>query len=62
MLYTYSCLYDPAIFYTNDEMKRSGKQLDVEEIVRLPQIHILAQCGSADNEHMLMSIDQVLHH
>ena len=33
-------------------MKRSGKQLDVEEIVRLPQIHILTQCGSADNEQL----------
>ena len=52
VLYTYSCLYDPAVFYTKDEMKQRGKQLDVEEIIRLPQIHILAQCGSADNEQL----------
>ena len=31
-------------------MKERGKELNVEEIIWLPQIHILAQCGSTDNE------------
>ena len=38
--------------YTNDEMKQKGKEVDVEEVIHWPQIHILVQCGSADNEQL----------
>ena len=37
VLYTFSCLYDKAIFYNK------GIALDIEEFVQ-PQIHILSRC------------------
>lgn len=50
MLYTYSYLHNAAVL--NNEMKQKGKEVDVEEVIHLPQIHIIAQCGSADNEQL----------
>ncbi len=47
VLYTFSCLYDEAVFVTNDEVSlKCG--VDVEELIGKPQIHVIARCGSSD--------------
>ena len=51
VVYTIGCLYDPAVFFTQQELKERGVNVDVEEIVNKPQIHIIARCGSSD-KHM----------
>ncbi len=48
-LYTFSCLYDEALFLTDEELReRRIKNFDVEEVIGKPQIHIVARCGSSD--------------
>lgn len=51
LVYTVSCLYDPAIFYTAEELnEKQGLHIDVEEVVTKPHIHIIAQCSSKDED------------
>ena len=45
ILLTVNCLYDPAFFYTAEEIKsRTRKDLDPESIVQEPHVYILARC------------------
>ena len=50
VLYMFSCLYDEAVFLSNDELTENGDSIgtDVEELVGQPQIHVIARCGSSD--------------
>ena len=47
-----SCIYDPAFYYTSDEMKAlKGIDIDVPTLVESPEIHILGRSGSSlDNQ------------
>ena len=43
VLYTFSCLYDEAVFVAKTELsQRLANGIDVEELVGKPQIHIIA--------------------
>ena len=43
-----SCVYDPAFYYTSDEMKAmKGIDIDVPTLVESPEIHILGRSGSS---------------
>ena len=50
VVYTISCLYDQSVFLTENELKERSVNIDVEEIVNKPQIHIIARCGSSDED------------
>ena len=49
----FSCLYDPAFYYTPKELSDRGINVDVISVVEKPHIHILAQSGSSDAEQMV---------
>ena len=48
-----TCIYDPAFYYTQQELVRKGMSVDVIGTVEKPQLHILAQSGSSDTEQMM---------
>jgi len=51
-----TCLYDPAVFLTNDEYKiKTGKNIRIQKVVEQPEIHFIARCGSSDQEQLLYS-------
>ena len=61
VLHTYSCLYDPAVFYTNDKMKQENsltlKRLSVyHKFTSLPNVVVLI----TSNWHMQMSLNETL--
>lgn len=53
ILYLVQCLYDPAFFYTPEEMKIRGYgDVDVPAIVERPHLYILGRCGSKEVEQL----------
>ena len=43
-----SCIYDPAFYYTSEEMKAlKGIDIDVPTLVESPETHILGRSGSS---------------
>ena len=52
-----SCLYDPAIFLTEEEYKlKTGKaDVDIQKQVEEPEVHLIARCGSSDDEQLAYS-------
>ena len=53
ILYLIQCLYDPAYFYTPEEMKARGYgDVDVAEIVERPHLYILGRCESKEVEQL----------
>ena len=51
-----TCLYDPAIFYTNAEYNMmTGKSVNIQSIIEQPEVHFIARCGSSDRELLLYS-------
>jgi len=49
-----TCLYDPAVYYTNEEFKEEfGKSVNIQKIIEEPEVHFIAKCGSSDNEQLL---------
>ena len=43
-----SCIYDPAFYYTTEEMKAmKGIDIDVPTLVERPELHILGRSGSS---------------
>ena len=50
VLYTIGCLYDAAVFFTQDELNQNGIDIDIEETLSKPLIHIIARCGSSDED------------
>ena len=50
---TVNCLYDPAIYMTNEEYKEAtGKNINVQGEVEKPQVYIVARCRSCDIEQL----------
>ncbi|EDO30338.1 predicted protein [Nematostella vectensis] len=46
-------LYDPAFFYTSDEMKEYGHgDVDVISLVEKPHVYIIGRCGSSEAEKL----------
>lgn len=58
LLYTFSCLYDQVVFYTPEKLKSNGNAVDVDEVIRKPQIHILARCSSSDEDTLAYSVER----
>ena len=58
VVYTISCLYDQSVFLTENKLKERGVNIDVEEIVNKPQIHIIARCGSSDEDTVAYAEDR----
>jgi hypothetical protein len=54
LVFMVSCLYDPAIHYTNAEYEnRTGcKNVDVQMKVETPEVYIVARSGSSDVEQL----------
>ena len=51
ILYLVQSIYDPAFFYTPEEMKTRGYgDVDVPTIVGKPHLYILGRCGSSEIE------------
>ncbi|CAH1240896.1 Hypp6176 [Branchiostoma lanceolatum] len=46
LLVTVHPLYDPAIFYTSEEMRQQGKPMDVQSLVEEPEVYLLARSKS----------------
>ena len=39
-------MYDPAVYYTPEEMKDiTGKEVDIQEIIETPEVYLLAQAS-----------------
>ena len=53
IMYLVQCLYDPAFFFTPEEMKaRWHENLDVPSIIERPHLYILGRCGSKEIEQL----------
>lgn len=53
ILYLIQCLYDPAFFYTPEEMKARGYgDVDAAVIIERPHLYILGRCGSNEVEQL----------
>jgi len=53
ILYLIQCLFDPAFFYTPEEMKVRGYgNVDVPAIAERPYLYILGRCGSKEVEQL----------
>ena len=51
-----SVMYDPALFLTNDEYhQKTGKEVDVQTMVKKPEVHFVARCRSSEEEQMAYS-------
>ena len=53
IIFTVNCLYDPAIYMTDDEYKAaSGKVMNIQAEVEKPHVYIVARCRSCDVEQL----------
>ena len=53
-IFSVTCLYDPAVFYTNEEYKvKTGKNVNIQKEIERPELHIIARCSSSDHEQLL---------
>ena len=51
-----TCLYDPAVFYTDEEYKAlKGKDVDIQKEIEKPEVHFIARCSSGDEEQLTYS-------
>ena len=48
-------IYDPAFYFTQEELAAKSIYLDVTAIVELPQVHTISRCGSSDAEQFLLN-------
>ena len=69
IMYLVQCLYDPAFFFTPEEMKARGHEnVDVPCIIERPHLYILGRCGSKEIEQLAYvdtrqeCLDHLLHH
>ena len=49
-LCTITCIYNPAFYYTTDEMLAKGIKIDVEYVVEQPEVYILASKSSLQEQ------------
>lgn len=53
ILFMVSCLYDSALYLTNQEYKlKTGEEVDVQSEVEKPEIYIVGRCSSSDAEQL----------
>ena len=53
LIFMIACLYDPALFYTNNEYERKTKRkVDVQTIIESPEVYIVARSSSSDVEQL----------
>ena len=55
LVFMVSCLYDPAIYYTNAEYKELtgyNNTLDIQTKIESPEVYIVARSGSSDDEQL----------
>ena len=53
IIFTVNCLYDPAIYMTDEEYKEAaGKVTNVQAEVEKPHVYIVARCRSCDAEQL----------
>ena len=53
LIFMVACLYDPALFYTNEEYQRKTKRkVDVQTIIDSPEVYIVARSSSSDLEQL----------
>ena len=52
-------IYDPAFYYTEQELQDLGVDVDVVNVVERPGIHVIARSGSADCDQMAYSETRV---
>jgi hypothetical protein len=51
-----TCLYGPAVFFTNEEYKqKTGRNVNIQRVIEQPQLHFISRCGSSDEELLLYS-------
>ncbi len=50
-----STVYDSAFYYTSEEIKQKGVDIDVQTIVEMPEIHILARSGSSLHDQRMFN-------
>ena len=50
-----AAIYDPAFYYTNEEMAQRGMHIDVQSAVEQPELYILARSGSSEIEQAMFS-------
>ena len=55
LLVLVSCIYDPAFYYTHEELQTRGITLDVESVVEEPEIHILGRSKSSLRDQCMFS-------
>jgi len=49
-----TCLYDPAVFLTDQEYKaKTGKNIKIQKVIEEPEVHFIARCGSSEHEQLL---------
>lgn len=54
LLILISVIYDPAFYYTTDEMKtHMGVNIDVPALIEKPEVHIIARSSSSTEEQLL---------
>ncbi len=59
IMVTIQVFYDPAVFLTDDEAKESIPGRDIQSVVELPEVHMLAICGSSHAEQAALIPDRV---
>ena len=48
-----SCLYDSAVFYTNEEYEAKMKRkVDIQTIIESPEVYIVGRLSSSDSEQL----------
>jgi hypothetical protein len=48
-----ACLYDPAIYYTDEEYEQmTGKKINIQAKIETPSVYIVARSSSSDNEQL----------
>ncbi len=50
-----STVYDSAFYYTPEEMKQKGVDIDIQTIVETPELHILARSGSSLHDQRMFN-------
>ena len=59
LLVLVSCVYDPAFYYTQEELQASGLSVDIQSIVEEPEIHILGRSKSSLRDQRMFSQSRV---
>lgn len=55
LLVLVASVYDPALYYTSEEMKQKGVVIDVQTTIEEPEIHILARSGNSLDDQSMFS-------